>query len=335
MSFLSKISNIRKSIPATTAKNGRETDKKVKTDDYSILPKNYVRDEDPAVRRLKELRRQELLKKGELSKKARSQSTPNPQRKKKNSDDMYPTETRFKKKVGTSKNVSRPVSVPSRSEPLKKLSFEELMKQAENNAHEKASNKAASPPQRAPVQRPKKEATSHSFPRKVGFKKKIDRNIKPATSTEVVRQKAAPHEKKPEPVRIRTIGAGLAKPNEKIRKQLEQRKQQSRRPIRDEESESDMDDFIEDDTGEMNDRWASQHEADYDRDEIWALFNRGKRRSEMMYDDYDDDDMEANEMEILEEEEKAGRMARLEDKREEQWLKKHEQEKKRRKRMKG
>ena len=41
--------------------------------------------------------------------------------------------------------------------------------------------------------------------------------------------------------------------------------------------------------------------------------------------------MEANEMEILEEEEMARKMARLEDKREEAWLKKHEEEKRRRK----
>lgn len=93
-----------------------------------------------------------------------------------------------------------------------------------------------------------------------------------------------------------------------------------------------MDDFIEDDEDEgYHSKSKHSNGPGYDRDEIWAMFNRGKKRSEYDYDELEDDDMEANEMEILEEEEMARKMARLEDKREEAWLKKHEEEKRRRK----
>ncbi|MBL3706193.1 hypothetical protein GI582_26415, partial [Sulfitobacter sp. BDSS02] len=98
------------------------------------------------------------------------------------------------------------------------------------------------------------------------------------------------------------------------------------------EEDNDMDDFIEDDEDEgYHSKSKHSNGPGYDRDEIWAMFNRGKKRSEYDYDELEDDDMEANEMEILEEEEMARKMARLEDKREEAWLKKHEEEKRRRK----
>lgn len=80
-----------------------------------------------------------------------------------------------------------------------------------------------------------------------------------------------------------------------------------------------MDDFIEDD----------EEEQGFNRDEIWAMFNKGKKRRDFE-NDYESDDMEVNEMDIMEEEERATKMAKLEDKREEEWLKKHEQEKRRR-----
>ncbi|QLL34936.1 hypothetical protein HG536_0H03110 [Torulaspora globosa] len=335
MSFLSKISNLRKSLPATAPKEKPKTDRKVENDEYSILPKNYIREEDPAVKRLKELRRQELLKSGELSKKARSQSKSNVHRKKTETDDGYSAGTRFKKKIGASAAAPGVPSMPRTSEPIKKLSFEELMQQAENNAQKTGSDEGKSQSEVTADQKAKGQLPSRNYDKKISFKKRIDGNSRPATSSRPQRRGTEPQKKQPEAVRVRAVGAGLAQPNEKIRRQLEQRKRQSRQQRKEIEYESDLDDFIEDDTSETYGRGSSRDEGQYDRDEIWALFNRGKRRSDLMFDDYEDDDMEANEMEILEEEEKAGMMARLEDKREEEWLKKHEQEKKRRKRMKG
>lgn len=333
MSFLSKISNLRKSLPATATKKEAETQKKLENDEYSILPKNYIREEDPAVRRLKELRRQELLKSGELSKKARNQSKPNPQRKKKETDDGYSAGTRFKKKIGSFTASPRVTSIPKRSEPIKKLSFEELMQQAENNA-QKIGSDETSRSEISADQKVKERLPARNYDKKIGFKKRIEGNSSSATSSRLDKREVVPKKREPEAVRIRAVGAGLAQPNEKIRRQLEHRKRQSRQQTKEIEYESDLDDFIEDDTSELYDI-VSRGDGHYDRDEIWALFNRGKRRSDLMFDDYDDDDMEANEMEILEEEEKAGKMARLEDKREEEWLRKHEQRKKRRKQMKG
>lgn len=69
MSFLSKLSQIRKSTTASKAQVQDPLPKK-NDEEYSLLPKNYIRDEDPAVKRLKELRRQELLKNGALAKKS-------------------------------------------------------------------------------------------------------------------------------------------------------------------------------------------------------------------------------------------------------------------------
>lgn len=70
---------------------------------------------------------------------------------------------------------------------------------------------------------------------------------------------------------------------------------------RKEDSESDMDSFIE-----------SENEG-YDRDEIWAMFNKGRKRE---YYDEDDSDMEATGAEVLEEERISGRSAIEEDRRE-------------------
>ncbi|GEQ72460.1 hypothetical protein JCM33374_g6147 [Metschnikowia sp. JCM 33374] len=80
----------------------------------------------------------------------------------------------------------------------------------------------------------------------------------------------------------------------------------------DEDDESDdMDSFIA-----SEDEEELEAEPEYDRDEIWSIFNRGKKRSHYAYDDYDSDDMEATGAEILEEESRSKRNALLEDKRE-------------------
>mgnify|MGYP003362970236 CR=1 FL=1 len=107
-------------------------------------------------------------------------------------------------------------------------------------------------------------------------------------------------------------------------------------------SDDDLDDFIVDD--ENDDRTAKElrHRAavkrdGYDRDEIWSIFNRGKKRRRAYgYDDYDDDgdddNMEATGAEVLDEEERTLRQAKLDDKREAALLEKHKLEKLRRKR---
>lgn len=79
------------------------------------------------------------------------------------------------------------------------------------------------------------------------------------------------------------------------------------------EDDSNLNDFVvsdDEEVGELN-------PTDYDRDEIWALFNRGRKRSYYdRYADYDSDDMEATGAEIFEEERKSRMTAQLEDQRE-------------------
>lgn len=348
MSFLSKISNLRKSIPVAPPKANSPSPQPETYQAPSLLPKNYTREEDPAVKRLKEKRQQELLKKGELSKKAtasRKTSAPGG-RTKKESDDENKTVTRFRKKsTGSNGNSgsTRPTHISvaqKKPEPIKKMSFEELMKQAENNAQTGGSNdKSGSTTQiKAPVEsqsRPKPLINKPGFKNsdrraRVGSRepaKLVGRNQSPSTVKEFKGDNAS------KPVKLSQPKNNFAKPNEIIRKKLEAKKKVSKvQEPQEDEYESDMDDFIEDD--EEEGRVPAEEDPGYDRDEIWALFNRGKRRSDYAFDDDDEDDMEANEMEIIEEEEKARKMARLEDKREEEWLKKHEMEKKRRKKSK-
>lgn len=89
--------------------------------------------------------------------------------------------------------------------------------------------------------------------------------------------------------------------------------------------DEDMDSFVVDDDDEEVEEEEdygrrgrhSQKDAGYDRDEIWAMFNRGRKRSYYnSYDDDDSDDMEATGAEILEEETRSRRQAEVEDKRE-------------------
>lgn len=333
MSFLSKISSLRKAAPFVPTKQPSNNSKEQADEEYTILPRNYVREEDPAVRRLKELRRQEAIKNGELSKKARAQSKP-ASRRRKDDEEGGMMGTKFKKKVRThSASSSSPSLNVKKAQPLKKLSFDELMKQAENNAQDKSHTPKESTPPKSGVTL--NHSKPQSFVRKVGFKKHNDRHSRNPTPPAHDKLAVRGHREEAAPVKIKTFVGGLAKPNEKLKRQLELRKRTNRPRAEEEDNGSDLDDFIEDDTREVDDRYRPKQDAGYDRDEIWAMFNRGKRRSDYAFDDYEDDDMEANEMEILEEEEQARRMARLEDKREEEWLKRHEQEKKRRKRTKG
>ncbi|CAR26511.1 hypothetical protein ZYGR_0H03240 [Zygosaccharomyces rouxii] len=340
MSFLSKISNLRKSIPVAPPKANTPSSQPETYQAPSLLPKSYTREEDPAVRRLKEKRQQELLKKGELSKKATASRRTSASGKgtKKDSDDDNKTVTRFKKKSssGSSTGSNRPthisVAQKKKPEPVKKMSFDELMKQAENNAHSNGSSSSKSgstTPVRAPSEtqpRPRPHINKPGF-------KNPDRRRRAGSQEPVkpvVKNQPTPTVKEPRPAKLSLPKKDFAKPNELIRRRLEAKKNASRvQETQQDDYESDMDDFIEDD--EEEDRVAMEKDPGYDRDEIWALFNRGKRRSDYAFDDDEEDDMEANEMEIIEEEERARKMARLEDKREEAWLKKHEMEKKKRK----
>lgn len=137
-----------------------------------------------------------------------------------------------------------------------------------------------------------------------------------------------------------------------MQKLLDKRKDRELRSARyDDEYDEDMDDFIvndEDDEdiidvrddeeddgyyGRTSGRSRSRYDEDpgYDREEIWSMFSRGKRRADYM--EYEDDlsDMEATGEDVLREEMRSTRMARREDEEQERELRRHAEEKARRK----
>ncbi|SCV04265.1 LAMI_0H14730g1_1 [Lachancea mirantina] len=311
MSFLAKLSQLKKNAVKPTSSGVSKENNRPKTDDYvrdnnSRLPANYVREEDPAVRRLKEIRRKEQIKKGEILKKP--PKTSGASRKKKD-EDMVMTETKFKKKPGESVR-RKPQNVSPRL-PLKKFSFEELMRQADKQAKDgqKVKNNGHNGAENTSTKKPGSQL------HKPGFKQR--RAQKP---DKLLRKAVTPKKPPPPPSKV-AITTSIAKPNEKLQKRLHALKEKRRANYGHGDGDEDegLDDFIEDD-----------EEVDYDREEIWAMFNKGGRKRQYAYSDDESDDMEANEWEILQEEEHASKMAKLEDKKEEAWLKEHEKLKKER-----
>lgn len=91
-----------------------------------------------------------------------------------------------------------------------------------------------------------------------------------------------------------------------------------RRGQRNDYYDSDLDDFIEDDKEE------DTLNEDYDRDEIWRMFNRGRSRSyyeDRCDEEEEDSDMEASSAQVLQEETRSAFHGRREDDEEERRLK--------------
>uniref|UniRef100_A0A1E5RWE1 Protein SPT2 n=1 Tax=Hanseniaspora osmophila TaxID=56408 RepID=A0A1E5RWE1_9ASCO len=286
----------------------------------SILPERYTREVDPAVKRLKELRRQKQLEEdakrgGTL--KVRKPSAARKARQSPTDKDSSITSTRFKKKI---ENKRQSMEVPQARTPAvkeKKLSFEQLMAQAEKsnctNGADSSARSTPIPQKRAPVEISgwkKKKKNSPLGNTSTSVREKF-KNAKPQESVKDVSEKQETLMSIPS-----SIKSG---PSKKIMKKLEKRKSSRNGYYDDEENDSEFDDFIEED------------DPGYDRSEIWKLMSNGRARSSRPYD-YDDesDDMEADGFEILEEEEASRKYARLEDKKEEAWLKEHEKSKRKR-----
>lgn len=79
----------------------------------------------------------------------------------------------------------------------------------------------------------------------------------------------------------------------------------------DEDDDDDLDSFI------ASEEEVEEEAVDYDRDEIWSMFNRGRKRT-YYTGDSDSDDMEATGAEILAEEARSKRDALQEDRREQE-----------------
>lgn len=337
MSFLSKLSKMKKDG------SGYREPTPPAAKEAPLLPRNYVRDEDPAVRRLKEKRRLERLKNGvdpsKKPKKRRAAPGSGVPKAKKPRDDEKDIGTVYKRAVGSGgrgKSAGHTSSAAKVArEPVKKLSFEELMKEADDIAKAKAAQpraSASSAPKSAPrVSKPgfKKRGAAAARPKPADHPPRHMHNTVTATAKTKTKVRA-----NSPPVRIRTAPQGLARPNAKLERKMSQRKHKPQRRTADDyySDDDDLSDFIEDDEEEDV---AADHGGSH-REEIWAMFNRhgngsARRDHYRDYDDDDLDDMETNEIDIMAEEEEATREARREDRREQDWLRRHDEEKARRK----
>lgn len=352
-------------------------------------PLNYLKsnasyvDDDPAVRRLKEARRLEREKlsaskpkknhTNSRNNKPRSRNTTTittPVQRKPNLNNIpikqTPTKSRFKHNPFLKKqkptSSSPPPVIPSRSNPSPsstgpRLSFKQLMKQAESVKQITTSTpftlkkKSENEPSKA-FKTIQKSRQSLSNPQRSS--NKIDRMnpIRPSKT------------QKPQPVQqLPKQKPSFAKPNVALLNKLKQKKTYqstnshslkkpnvtNSKPDNDSygidanedefdeyddnsygyDYDSEDDGFIVDDDDDVsaqeayaNDikRYNKMKSQGYSKNEIWEIFNRGKKRN--YYDlDYDSaDDMEATGSEILEDEERTLKQAKLDDLREQRLL---------------
>ncbi|SMN21680.1 similar to Saccharomyces cerevisiae YER161C SPT2 Protein involved in negative regulation of transcription [Maudiozyma saulgeensis] len=321
MSFLSKLSKLKRNSPSYHADNSSNINKKneIEEEPSSLLPTNYIRDEDPAVRRLKEIRNKERLKnKSNEKPKDKIIKRRSTTRRKKINDTEQDIGTVYKRRLGSNSNKSSQTNIMKRREPIKKMSFEELMKQADSQDIIKTNAI--------------RNNTKTTHLNKPGFKK---RNPIRGKNNDIMKQNQVPpppsssssskNINEPKVIHLNTrIGTSIARPHARFQAKLNKHKQYA---AAEDEYDEDLDDFIEEDEEEEEER--IRDNRGYDRDEIWAMFNRPGQRNHYrpQEDEWDSDDMETNEIDIMAEEEEATRAARLEDKREQNWLRKHDEAK--------
>lgn len=203
------------------------------------------------------------------------------------------------------------------------MKFNDLMKKASQIDHSKLSislkPRTKSPEDRASVTR--HAGLAPAARREVSLALAARREVPPAPARSREAPSPAPRPRAAAPLPIR-------KPSASLSQKLSSRSGQKRPPRvggRAGAASDSEDSFIASDDDEEH------AAADYDRDEIWAIFNRGKKR-QRFEDDYDSDDMEATGAEILEEEMRSRRRAELEDRREWEEEQRRAAEKRKRKR---
>lgn len=333
----------------------------------SFKPKSL----DPAIQRLKELRRLEKEKK-EQELKATQTTKRDPISKPRTARKGTPSSSSSKSKTQSQISLN-PKYVQEReyeqqrsSQPVKRLNFSELMKEAQNKAKNIESTKSEE------VHTPK-TFVSKTQSRKSEPPASLRLGTKPSppirsitgTTTPISRRPvkrdstAAQPYHKPEP-------KPLAQPSAKLKAKLEARKSskfgtripkrgspnsgpkqgRTQRGYSDLDEDSELDEFIEDDEDDFvvddededngyckrsSKKRPHSRDAGYDREEIWRIMGRGKSR-DSYYNNYEDDlsDMEATGADILEEEDRSAKRARMEDIKEQERERRLAEEKRRR-----
>lgn len=335
MSFSSLLSEIKnktknsESKPSYTynpnvQKKGNTSQTTTSKPSSSYAPQRTI---DPAVQRLKELRRLENAKKEALNPKPKTQRA-----RASTSSTVKAAPARRRRTPEVSIKQSALQERPRSSSPQKRLTFAELMSHAQEKSKTLASKEdqpqATAQPKYTPKTQPK--ATQPRGQRTSSAPSSASGIRRPPSATSSARRSpnpaSRPSSRPTEPVPSRPK---FAQPSAKLQAKLDaKRKRQQERKSKSTtygyEEDSYESDFIVDDEEEQ------EEEGDYDRDEIWKMFNRGKSRSD--YVDYDDDlsDMEATGSEVLNEELRSAKRAKLEERAEAERERRRVEEKRRR-----
>lgn len=204
--------------------------------------------------------------------------------------------------------------------PARKLKYNELMKKAskiDTGKLQISTQKKSNSPSSQQLGHSKQKTPSKANSTHASVGERTRKAPTKESNSEVFNGNKQDREKQKLPTR---------QPSQKLQQKLKElRKSQSHlekatgrtaNPSYYEEEDDDSDSFIASDEEEM---YGNEADPGYDRDEIWALFNRGKKRSHFENNDLDYDsaeDMEATGSEVLREEMRSRKNAELEDQKE-------------------
>lgn len=276
-----------KSIQARAKQSQQQVPINAVPKDYSPAPV------DPAVQRLKEQRRLEKEQEATLKKKTQS---PKPKA-------VRPPRQVTRKDPAVTKSTAQRAS----ASPIKRLTFQELLKEAERKTKNLGIQEPAPGSDQIHVSKSKRELKSAMIPRKHTAAKVAEKRVPTAR---VVKPTG------PKP---------MAKPSAKLAASLAAKRKSREeyfQPQKQEKDDYESDDFV------VDDKEDNARDEGFDRDEIWKMFGRDRNR--YTYDDDDLSDMEATGEEIFREETRAAKRALMEEREEADREKRRVQEKKRR-----
>lgn len=295
---------------------------------------------DPVVAMLKEKRRLEKEKK---EKEMREKKGLPPKKTPKQTKQLSKSTEKTQKPSTSSSKPPVTSNTPLRKPSAPKMNFNDLMKRASKIDQSKLSillkKSNSAPPENAKNERSIKERTPRATLASDKLKIKSNKPSGSRLHLEAPKSRTEPNGTLPPVNKARARNPlPIRAPSEALQNKLKAKGKKTTTGVlrkslyRDEEdedqyseeSDEELDDFVVSDEEEE-----AQAPQDYDRDEIWAIFNKGRKRTYHDYDD-DSDDMEATGADIFEEEMRSRRVAELEDRREAEEEKRRAEMKKRR-----
>ncbi|CAI5758326.1 unnamed protein product [Candida verbasci] len=304
MSFESILRNIDErariesnNVPTDTLKTN-ESKPSEKSKPYIGYAKN--KPVDPKVAELKRKRQEEKLKKlnDERAKKGLKPVTSLDQANNKSKATSKSNLSKARKEIKSTIPIGqfnpKQQQQQQQQQPKKKMSFNELMKKASTIDNSKLK-----------VSIPHK---SHTPEAKHKLTDKKPKSASPVKSTDKKAKSLSPTAKKDHPKPAIAQPLPIRQPGAKVQELLKKKKKLPHKGATSYDDEDEYDSFVEEDEEVFQ-------EDGYNKEEIWAIFNKGKKRTQF-HDDYDSDDMEATGGDIFDEELKSRRIAQLEDQKE-------------------